>query len=581
MADDSGGGGDRRPRLKPTEENILERMLRVDRKGQGCWQSVESIGAAFNEREKTLSRSQTRVYLARLRAKGYILPAGATDTGTIVYLFPEKRYDSKDLPLNAKRSARLPWEAGPALAVIDKGPALVREGAREHRGIKVGERVTRAYAEPVWKAAIDSLIKSYGPELVGVKAPIAMILAVCKRLAEEARQEKALREQRTVELLKRRLHAVPDEPPPADPALDERRNELEIAASLGINPAEATRRMLLGERFVAPDAPLKDAQASASIERSAGLRDPAVPPGVAPPVKQNGIPDAARVAAPVTPSKPSRGAPITVSDAVACLIRVRNLDTAAATRRFYGEKGRAIVALIGDRPLVGFGHDDVLEYFALRRDQATVRPIGLATLRKEAAVLKASLVMARRRGAQIPDPGDYWPKIRFKNNTGKRYLTHDEFNRLYKQLRPHQRDWLVWFVYSGGRLGELIRLQWSHLDVAGRRVHLPGTKTEESDRVIPMHARLVKWCETRGRGKGAVLQPWTNIQRDLKLACEASGMPPVSPNDLRRTFCTWMRQNGADAQVVARLMGHVDTTMVDRVYSQMDAEQYRQAIDKL
>ena len=39
-----------------------------------------------------------------------------------------------------------------------------------------------------------------------------------------------------------------------------------------------------------------------------------------------------------------------------------------------------------------------------------------------------------------------------------------------------------------------------------------------------------------------------------------------TPNDLRRTFASWLKQSGQDSLVVARLMGHTSTRMVELVY---------------
>jgi hypothetical protein len=55
----------------------------------------------------------------------------------------------------------------------------------------------------------------------------------------------------------------------------------------------------------------------------------------------------------------------------------------------------------------------------------------------------------------------------------------------------------------------------------------------------------------------------------------------VTPNDLRRTFATWLKQNDVDSAVVAAMMGHASTAMVDRVYGKLDEASYRRAIAKL
>ena len=40
----------------------------------------------------------------------------------------------------------------------------------------------------------------------------------------------------------------------------------------------------------------------------------------------------------------------------------------------------------------------------------------------------------------------------------------------------------------------------------------------------------------------------------------------VSPNDLRRTFASWLKQASVDSFVVAQLLGHSSSRMVEMVY---------------
>lgn len=58
-------------------------------------------------------------------------------------------------------------------------------------------------------------------------------------------------------------------------------------------------------------------------------------------------------------------------------------------------------------------------------------------------------------------------------------------------------------------------------------------------------------------------------------------MPRVTPNDLRRTFASWLVQARETNFVVSRLLGHSTTKMVDLVYGQLSAESLRIAINKL
>jgi hypothetical protein len=49
-------------------------------------------------------------------------------------------------------------------------------------------------------------------------------------------------------------------------------------------------------------------------------------------------------------------------------------------------------------------------------------------------------------------------------------------------------------------------------------------------------------------------------------------------NDLRRTFAQWMRQAGAPLELVAPMMGHATTKMLELVYGRLDAASLSQRL---
>jgi hypothetical protein len=121
------------------------------------------------------------------------------------------------------------------------------------------------------------------------------------------------------------------------------------------------------------------------------------------------------------------------------------------------------------------------------------------------------------------------------------------------------------------------------VDLEGRWLLQPGTKTPQSRRKVripdPLMPHLL--AARPEAGTGPVVEPWLNIRRDLRAACKRAGIPPVSANDLRRTFASWMKQQGEDSAVVAKLMGHSSTRMVDLVYGRLNEENYIRAAARL
>jgi hypothetical protein len=147
------------------------------------------------------------------------------------------------------------------------------------------------------------------------------------------------------------------------------------------------------------------------------------------------------------------------------------------------------------------------------------------------------------------------------------------------------------------------------VDIDWRReiVHLRGTKTRARGARSTDRRRLVRSASARQRyaeGAGGLLfRPWANTRRDLNEACaraakaalaahltaagrklEALGkseqasltarcaFPSVSPNDLRRTYATWLRQHGTEPHLIAVALGHTDSRMAERVYGRVPIE---------
>ena len=65
------------------------------------------------------------------------------------------------------------------------------------------------------------------------------------------------------------------------------------------------------------------------------------------------------------------------------------------------------------------------------------------------------------------------------------------------------------------------------------------------------------------------------MRRDLLAkACARDKIPVVTPNDLRRTFASLLKQAGNDSMVVAKLLGDWTTRMVELVYGHLSTNEY-------
>lgn len=253
-------------------------------------------------------------------------------------------------------------------------------------------------------------------------------------------------------------------------------------------------------------------------------------------------------------------------------------DLAEATRGMYAGQAGTIARLIGDRLLVSLTHEDIQQYTATRLGERVSRE----TVRKELVLLRSALRTAHFVGHAVPDLLLLFPKLAAHYVPRQRWLTPDQFFALAELLPPHRRRYLYVACYTGGRRSELAALQWSDIDWTRETVHLRGTKTDQAARHVPLHPHLGAFLRQEFvHADGRVLQRWPNVCRDLANRCEQLAIPPVTPNDLRRTFGSWLVQQNVSAHIVAKLMGHTTEKMVNMVYGHLDDQALRRAVDQL
>ena len=261
----------------------------------------------------------------------------------------------------------------------------------------------------------------------------------------------------------------------------------------------------------------------------------------------------------------------------------------------YRVKGRRIAMTLGD-PFVHEVTRDMLSEYVSKRMNATDEKHGNAsphTVQKELITIRRALREAHERGVLAVMPA--MPRHSPKYKPREVWLTPEQFEAVCAELVPHRVMWASLAALAGGSAGEVERCDWAKVDMGRRRVFLPGTKRETRARwvgvapalfarleAVPLHERV-----------GPVAGHWASVRRDLHAAVAranararradpaAPPIPRVSPNDLRRTFASWLVQNKVPLLTVATLMGHSSTRMVEKVYGKLSQANYDEAIAAL
>jgi integrase len=242
-------------------------------------------------------------------------------------------------------------------------------------------------------------------------------------------------------------------------------------------------------------------------------------------------------------------------------------------------------------------HDWLADYIQRRLDK-TDEKNGCAsghTVQKELITIRKALKLCVKRGIlpQMPSFPEFSPAYKPRET----WLTPEQFSLVCAELAADRRLWAALAALAGANLSEVEAIEWTMVDLARGRMLIPGTKRETRRRHVPIAPALRHLLEQVPveKRRGRVVQRWGNVRRDLHAAVERANVvimtraleakeetwveiPKVSPNDLRRTFASWLIQNGADRFTVANLMGHTSTRMIEKVYGKLKQENLDMAI---
>jgi len=256
----------------------------------------------------------------------------------------------------------------------------------------------------------------------------------------------------------------------------------------------------------------------------------------------------------------------TVEDALNYFVEHGCEGRAPRTVECYEQKGSQVSRLIGDEECYALTAETFSGFIAKRDEEGAARE----TVRKEIVVLRQALTLAETRELAPEGISRLVPRMKVLYKPRKRNLPMEEVDKILPLLADDsKRFWLLVAIYTGGSLSELRRLRVEDVDNPEGWIFVDGTKRPTRRRHVPIAPGLRKALKRYAPKAGLLLAPWGNVDRDLKKACETAGIAPISPNDLRRTFGSWMVQGGTPLKAVASLMGHSTTRMVDLVYGQL------------
>jgi integrase len=185
---------------------------------------------------------------------------------------------------------------------------------------------------------------------------------------------------------------------------------------------------------------------------------------------------------------------------------------------------------------------DVLRsIFEVARDEGVVDKNPTASLSKRSV---------RRKRLDLPSPEQFQALVK-------------TVSTIHARRSRDSADMVRFLAFSGARLREATALRWGDFDFKRNRLTIAGTKTESSDRTIPIFppltALIAEMRERRGiEPDNAPILRVRECLGSLKSACRKIGIKALTHHDLRHLFATSCIESGVDIPTVSRWLGHSD-----------------------
>jgi integrase len=160
-----------------------------------------------------------------------------------------------------------------------------------------------------------------------------------------------------------------------------------------------------------------------------------------------------------------------------------------------------------------------------------------------------------------------------------RYLTIVECQRLLNACAPDFRNLVRAALETGARYGELTRLTVSDFNPDSGTIHIRRSKSWKARHIILTEDGAEFFAEmTAGRAGDEFIfrradgEPWQASQqgRPMDEANERAKIKPrITIHGMRHTYCSHCVMNGMPLTVLAKNLGHSNTTMIEKHYGHL------------
>ena len=202
--------------------------------------------------------------------------------------------------------------------------------------------------------------------------------------------------------------------------------------------------------------------------------------------------------------------------------------------------------------------------------------IGDGTIRRELGLLISAL-----RNDKDNRRIDFVPTVWRPDepSANERFFTRSEIAQVLNAIRlgthnfnrRHLRLFVLIAIYLGARKSHILKLKWTDLDLENGWIAWPYTGSKKgTPRRQPIPPNLLWWLRRQQQVATTPYvieyqgRPIKNVKRSFAGAIERSGINKGRIHDLRHTCASWLYNNGAGLDGVAKWLGHKDPSSTQR-----------------
>ena len=153
---------------------------------------------------------------------------------------------------------------------------------------------------------------------------------------------------------------------------------------------------------------------------------------------------------------------------------------------------------------------------------------------------------------------------------------------------PYVRALFLLQMHTGLRKGELLELSWSQVDLQANVIRIPDPKNRRPHRV-PLTGEAAELLRGLPKLVGSSWvfpgrdpsMPLHNVYKPWQRICKRAGVKDLRPHDLRRSYASWLINDGVPLEVVGDLLNHKSLQTTRAVYAQVSDTAKAEATETL